>query len=179
MGVVFEFLAATTDELLAAAPGWVVAEYGPYEERERVNAFTREKYTAWGYQLLSSAPKASANERIVDLLAKEKRAVFGDLSETLAALAARLGPDSAEERAKLGRQALVGPEDAESWVAEIPDALTASLGAQTPAQIEELAVALESDLDLSEPPVRLLTHLAEVASRAVSTRRRMFYYMTL
>ena len=179
MGIGFEFFAATPAELLTAAPGWVIAEYGPFAERTRVNPFTGVQSTSWGFELLTTAPEGAEDERIVDLLDKEERACFGNLAEPLAALAARLLPESAEERAKLGRQALVGPEEAESWVVEIPDAMTAALAALTPAQLEDIARSVQSDCEMDESLSNLVSHLGTVARRAVSTDRRMFYYMSL
>ena len=178
MGVRFEFFAATTAELLAAAPGWELAEYGPFEERTRVNPFTRVQSTAWGFELLTAAPQGAEDERIIDLLEKEERASFSGFMVTkpLASLVARLVPESAEERAKLGRLALVGPQEADNWVEELPDALTTALAALTPEQIEEVACSVQSDCELELSPTFLVSHLSEVARRAVSTNRRVFCY---
>jgi hypothetical protein len=179
MGVRYEYFAATTDELLKAAPGWVLAEYGPFAERTRVNPFTGVRSTSWGFELLTAAPEGAEDEQIVNLLKEHERASFRDLTEPLAALVARLVPNSAEERAKLGRYALVGPQEADCAVGEIPDAMTAALAALTPEQLEEVACSVQSDCEMDESLSGVVSHLAKVARRAVSTDRRMFYYMSL
>ncbi|MGH7330783.1 MAG: hypothetical protein ACREJX_20730, partial [Polyangiaceae bacterium] len=84
-----------------------------------------------------------------------------------------------DEVAELGRQALLGPGDAEDWVFEVPDVLVKALAGLDKIEIPKLAKAWQEKLGWPEAPTHLLAQLVEVASEAIAAKQRMFSYVSL
>jgi len=179
LGVTTSFFSATPAQLEATAPGWLRAQYGAFAEKEVLNPYTREKTLVKQHELLSEPPPDCPRAQIHTLVKRERRFAWKlgvpELEELMRLMTN--APDDAI--AELGRRALIGPEDAEEWVFEIPEVFANALAGLNSADLPRLARAWQNRLGWPEPPVTMLEQLVEVATEAATARHRMFSYVSV
>jgi hypothetical protein len=179
LGVTTSFFSTSLEQLEAAAPGWVKPEYGAFLEKEVLNPFTRQKTIVKEHELLSAAPDDCPPDEILKLIKRDRAFAWklagGELEHLMKILTN--APD--DKIAELSRRALIGPDDTEAWVFEVPDVFVQALAGIKSTEISELAKAWQDKLGWTGPPTALLEQLVEVASEAVTARHRMFSYTSL
>jgi len=179
LGVTTSFFSATFEQLAASAPGWVTPNYGAFSEKEVLNPFTKEKFLLKQHELLSEPPQDSPPEEIGKLI-KPGRKYAWKLAVTELEELMRLMTDAPEDKvAEVSRRALIGPDDAETWVFEIPEPFVRSLVALSATRLSEVAKVWQNKMDWKTPPTALLEELVAVATEAVGTQQRMFAYVSL
>lgn len=178
MGVRTGFFVASREALEAAAPGWIRPKYGAYTRREVTNPFTLETVRIAQHELLSEASGDCPPDSLLSLMSEGE---FGWKmgTEDLEALMAQLTGADEASTAELGRRALLGPEDAESWVFECPAVFVAALAALDRAALPGVAESWRKKMHWPEAPADLLGRLRETAARAVAADQPMFVYVAL
>lgn len=179
MGVTTSFFAASWDQLRAAAPGWVVPEYGPYVEVVVENPFTGQNMRVKRCELLTSPPGDALDESIHELIAPGRSYAWKLVGTELSVLMKVVLDASDEDVAHLGRFALIGSDDQETWVTEIPSAFVAALAALPDDQQEATAERWRVAIEWEEPPRALLRQLVDVAKETANGDKRMFAYVAL
>lgn len=178
MGVTTSFFSASRDELAAAAPGRPRPEYGPCEDVEMRNPFTGTVMATRQTRLLTEAPSDAPPDTVHALIPRGR----GDWKLTGLELPLLMNVllDAHDDETKvLGQQAVLGPDDDEWWVFEMPQRLVDALAALTPERTAAVESGWQAALEWSAPPKVLLKHLVEVAREAVAAGKPLFQYVSL
>ncbi len=178
MGVTTSFFIASWAELEAAAPGWVRTTYGPYQEVEVMCPFTRQPRRTMTSDLLTEIPAEAPPHEIHGLVPDARAYAWKLVGHELGDLMKIILRASDEEAKRLGHLALIGPEDQENWVSEIPAPFVEALAALSPERIPAVASAWKDEIEW-EDPTALLEQLVEVASEAVAAKKQMFTFVCL
>ena len=171
MGATSIFFPATYDELLAAAPGWVKPVYGAMTTQEIRNPFTGEKWAMPKFETLSPPPGPCAEDRLFEI-ANDRGEGFKLLGgPKLTALMPLLVDAPNEVVMTLHRCAIVGPDDVEHMVSELPPAFVDALADLPEARFTEVCARWRK-----EAWEDVLGALVRISSAARRDGRCVFVY---
>ena len=176
MGVATTFFPATYDELLAAAPGWVKPTYGAMTMQEIRNPFTGEKFASPQFEMLSEELAGPFGDDRLAEIAYERGEGFKLLGVELATLMPILVDAPDDVVMTLHRRAIVGPDDVECLVSELPAPLVDALAALPDARLPEVSALWRKRQGWDFAPDVVVTALVRIAKAARSDGRGVFAY---
>lgn len=176
MGVGTTFFPATYDELLAAAPNWVKPTYGAMTMQEIRNPFTGEKHASPRFEMLSAPPSGPFGEDRLYELAYDRGEGFKLMGVELATLMPILVDAPNEMVMSIHRCAIVGPDDAEIMVSELPAPLVDALAVLPDTRVREVSALWQERQGWDFMPDVVVTALVRIAKAAKADGKGVFAY---